>query len=107
MRQKMRFTLIALLSLIIAAFYCQLHGQGAVKRDLTQVEFYVGGNLRPAPKYRVRRFREVGNDTSELAGRFHGLAAQDLEQGEYQYALEPELAPPGPAGSYTLIGKVQ
>jgi len=75
--------------------------------DRTQVEFYVAGRLQPAPKYRVRSFRLTGQNSPQLAGRFHGLAAQNLENGDYEYALEPEVAPPGPPGAFTLVGKVQ
>jgi hypothetical protein len=73
----------------------------------TQVEFYIAGRIQPLPKYRVRSFRLAGKNSPELAGRFRGLAAQDLENGDYEYALEPEVAPPGPTGAFTLVGKVQ
>ena len=85
------------------------HAQEVFKawEDRTQVEFYIAGRLQPPPRYRVKSFRRVGKDAPELAGRFHGLAAQNLENGEYEYALEPETAPPGPPGVFTLVGKVQ
>src|SRR5690349_10970354 len=99
MRSEMRLTGIILITLVtIAGFYRYLYGQVRKLEGRTEVEFYIAGNRRPAPKYQVRRFRRLG-DSNELASRFHGLAAQDLEQREYEYVLEPVIAPPGPAGS--------
>jgi hypothetical protein len=57
----------------------------------TQVEFYISGREQPAPKYRVRSFHLEGQNQPQLAGRFHGLAARDLENGTYEYVLEPEV----------------
>ena len=85
----------------------QLHGQEVRKAHRTEIEFYIAGRLQPPPKYRVRSFRRIGTTGVELARDFHGLVAQDLEQGEYEYALEPEITPAGPPGSFTLTGKVQ
>lgn len=100
-------TSLVVLALVAA---CQApHAQEVFKvwENRTQVEFYVAGRLQPAPKYRVRSFRRAGKNSPELAGRFRGLAAQDLENGEYEYVLEPEVAPPGPPNMFDLMGKVQ
>jgi len=105
MRLSMRLaaTIAAFLVICGGVAYRQAHGQ-AVR---TSVEFYVAGRGQAPRKYRVRRFRLMGERSPELAGQFDGLAAQGLEEGEYQYALEPEAPPPGPPGSLTLTGSVQ
>ena len=104
----MRLVVIILISLVTTELcYRQLRGQHLTPEDRTEVEFYIAGYRQPQPRYRVRHFRRVGANSSELAGSFQGLAARDLEPGEYEYALEPEIPPAGPPGSFSLTGKVQ
>ena len=102
----MRFGIVALVLIIVACSYAPARSRkGSKVWDFTtQVEFYVGDVLKPAPKYRVTSFHKVGNDKEELAGRFHGLALDAFEGGEYLYTLAPEGAKAH--SGYELSGKL-
>lgn len=103
MRVKMRFVLG---SLALAAVVCfgQFLGPG---KDITQVGFYVAAREgKPGPSYRVKSFRLNRPNSPELAGKFRGLAARDVEKGVYEYILEPEAPPPGASAEFNLTGEV-
>jgi len=70
------------------------------------IEFYVVERLPALPKYRVKSFRETNANSPEMAGRFNGLAAQELPCGEYNYVLTPDGPTPGPLGSFDLYGRL-
>jgi|SRR5882724_2751866 len=78
----------------------------ATRDNAMEVEFYVAGQDEPAPKYRVTSFRRASKNSVELATRFQGLVARGLEDGEYEYSLEPEDSKTYPASMYRLNGKV-
>ena len=100
----MRFAFGAvILSVVVCSCAPSQAAKARKKWDLTtRVEFYVGDALKHAPKYRVKSFHKVGKNNEELAGRFHGLALEALEGGEYEYELAPE-GPSAPRG-YELTG---
>ena len=104
---EMHFTSVLLAILLIGLAFETSDAQQTVKKadDGPRVEFYVARRFQPAPKYRVKSFRLVGKNSPELAARFRGLAAQDLESGEYEYVLAPEIEPAGPRGAFVILGR--
>lgn len=109
MKLHMRLTIASFAFFTVGVVSRLLHAQNTPKpEDRTQVEFYIAtGRRQPPPTYRVKWFRRIGTTSPELAGKFRGLAAKDLDKGEYEYVLEPEVPPPGPPGVFRLTGKVQ
>jgi|ERR1035438_2241408 hypothetical protein len=104
----MQQRLVVALFVLVAASCQTLHTKSKTRDPgaVEQVEFYIGGAFRPAPKYQVKSFR-AANTSQDLASRFRGLALHDdLKSGEYQYALEPVDTAAYPVSQYGLKGSV-
>lgn len=109
MRNIVCLSLTVVLCDLGAACYQQREPQTKFRDPgtITRVEFYIGGAIRPAPKYQVKSFRGSNRDSVELGGRFHGLAlGEDITIGEYDYVLEPVDTARWPLPQYRLSGKV-
>jgi hypothetical protein len=75
----MQQRLVVALFVLVAASCQTLHTKSKTRDPgaVEQVEFYIGGAFRPAPKYQVKSFR-AANTSQDLASRFRGLALHDI-----------------------------